>query len=251
VLPFSPEIVDWVAGLLPVPPQHIVDLGAGTGHGALALASRFPAARITAVDRSPVMVARLRDRFDAAGLHERTTIQQSHVDAAWGLAEPVDLVWASAVLHEVEDALGLLAAVLAALRPGGALVVVELDAPPRFLPHDLGLGEPGLEVRLHEALATASGRAMHPRWGSALQTSGFVDVSERRVAFEVEPPAPATASLVSAYLSRVRPALDDRLSASDLAVLDTLLSPDGPHALSRRPGPGVRASRTAWLGRRP
>lgn len=251
VLPFAAEIVDWVGGQLPVAPREVVDLGSGTGHGSLVLAARFPLARVTAVDSSPVMAGRTRARLEAAGLQDRTRVVQAHVDAGWTTDEPVHLVWASAVLHEVHDSRGLFAALITALRPGGCLVVVEMDAPPRFLPHDLGLGEPGLEDRLHAALATAAGRAMHPRWGAALQESGFTDVVERRFTLQTDSPPAVTASFVAAYLSRVRPSLDDRLSVADLTVLDTLLSRYGPHALTHRTDLTVRAARTAWLARRP
>lgn len=251
VLPFTPEIVDWVAGRLPAAPRDVVDLGSGTGHGSLVLAARFPLARVTAVDSSAVMAGRSRSRLEAAGLQARTRVVQAHVDAGWTTEEQVDLVWASAVLHEVDDSRGLFAAVRTALRPGGWLVVVEMDAPPHFLPHDLGLGEPGLEDRLHAALATSAGRAMHPRWGAALQESGFTDLVEQRFTLRTGTPPPVTASFVAAYLSRVRPALDDRLSVADLTVLDNLLSGHGPHALVNRTDLTVRADRTAWLARRP
>ena len=251
VLPFGAEIVEWVSQLLPDAPQHVVDLGAGTGHGSLVLAACFSSAHITAVDQSSVMVARSRARFDAAGLQSRSRVVLAEVGAGWRVDQPVDLVWASAVLHEVDDPQALLAAVSVALRPGGWLAVVEMDGPPHFLPHDLGLGEPGLEDRLHRALATSDGRAMHPRWGTTLEESGFVDVVERRFTLEVDPPAPATAPFVAAYLTRVRPWLGDRVSASDLAVVDALVSANGPHALARRADLTVRASRTAWLARRP
>jgi hypothetical protein len=92
---------------------------------------------------------------------------------------------------------------------------------------------------------------MHPRWGAALQESGFTDVVERRFTFQTDTPPAVTASFVAAYLSRVRPALDDRLSVSDLTVLDTLLSGHGPHALANRTDLTVRAGRTAWLAHRP
>jgi ubiquinone/menaquinone biosynthesis C-methylase UbiE len=174
VLPFAPEVVRRLAATLAEPPATVVDLGAGAGSGSLALAAGFPSARVDAVDRSPVMARRLREVFTAAALEPRTSVVQAEVDGTWSSPEPVDLVWASLVLHEVPDAAAVLAAVRSALRPGGSLAVVEMDAPPSFLPDDVGSG---LRDRVLAELATVDGRPAHPRWTTALEQAGFSDVS--------------------------------------------------------------------------
>jgi SAM-dependent methyltransferase len=246
VLPFAPEVVRRVAGALTRPPADVVDLGAGAGSGSLALAARFPSARLTAVDRSPVMTGRLREAFAAAGLGPRASVVQAEVDGTWTPPGPVDLVWASLVLHEVPDAEAVLAAVRSALRPGGTFAVVEMDAPPRFLPD--GAAD-GLEDRLHAELATVGGRPAHPRWAAALERAGFSGVSEQRVPLEVSAPVDLVRRFAVGYLGLAAPAVRGRLSAADASALDGLL--DGPHALSTRSDLVVRASRTLWTAHRP
>ncbi len=49
----------------------------------------------------------------------------------------------------------VLADVFATIRPGGLLVVAEMESFPRFLPDDIGFGHPGLEARCHAAAAEA------------------------------------------------------------------------------------------------
>ena len=51
---------------LKITPRSILDLGAGTGHGARALKRRFTSAQVVAVDIAPGMLER-RARIDGAG----------------------------------------------------------------------------------------------------------------------------------------------------------------------------------------
>ncbi|MEU8509305.1 hypothetical protein AB0C40_32355 [Streptomyces brevispora] len=44
------ELTAWLGELSDREPGHIVDLGSGTGTGAIALARRFPRAEVSAVD---------------------------------------------------------------------------------------------------------------------------------------------------------------------------------------------------------
>jgi len=246
VLPFAPDLVRRLADVLAEPPATVVDLGAGAGSGSLALAAGFPSARVTAVDRSPVMTRRLGEVFAAAGLASRTAVVQAEVDATWTTPEPVDLVWASLVLHEMPGPGAVLTAVRAALRPGGSFAVVEMDATPTFLPADTA---PGLQARVNAELATVDGRPAHPRWTAALEAAGFSDVSEHRVALEVSSPVDLVQRYADAYLRLIVSSLRERLSTPDVAALEALLT--GPGALATRPDLTVRASRTLWVARRP
>ena len=64
---------------------------------------------------------------------------------------PADLVWASASVHHVGDQQAAVAALASLLGPGGRLALAEGGLPTRRLPWDVGVGEPGLEVRLEAA----------------------------------------------------------------------------------------------------
>jgi SAM-dependent methyltransferase len=146
------DVTAWVRQHAAGQPRRVLDLGAGTGTGTIALARCFAAADVIAVDQSADMLARIRCRAGDLGLAGRVITVQADLDRAWPAIEPVDVAWASNVLHELASPRRVLADAFAALRPGGLLAVAELGAPPRFLPDDLGLGRPGLEARCHAAL---------------------------------------------------------------------------------------------------
>jgi SAM-dependent methyltransferase len=263
------DVTAWVRELAAGRPgRRILDLGAGTGGGTIALARRFAAADVIAVDQSDELLARIRAKALDLGLAGRVGTVRADLDAAWPAIEPADLAWASNFLHELADPGRVLADVFAAIRPGGLLAVAEMDAPPRFLPDDLGLGRPGLEARCHAALepgqaalepeqaaleTEAAGPA--PRhgadWGPRLEQAGFGLVARRTFIIDLRPPLPAgTGRYARAYLRRIRPVLEGRLDAGDLAALDTLIDSDGPDGLLHRRDLSVRGTRTAWIARR-
>ncbi|MFF5564845.1 class I SAM-dependent methyltransferase [Streptomyces sp. NPDC012623] len=243
------ELTAWVGRHAPDAVRTVLDIGAGTGTGSLALARRFPAAEVIAVDRSPLMLERLRATADRQGLGGRLRALAADVDTAWPRTGPVDVAWAALSMHHFADPDRVLSDVHAALNPGGLLTVVEMDSLPRFLPDDLGLGRPGLESRCHRAMPEAPW-SQHPDWRGPLERAGF-EIVEQRVMPVALDPAPAGAGRYArAFLSGVRGALTDRLGADDLATLDRLLADDGPDALVRRTDLAVRGSRTAWAARR-
>ena len=188
------------------------------------------------------------------GLTDRVRTVQADLDAAWPAIGPVDLVWASNSVHHTADPDRVLAEVFGALRPRGILALAEMGALPRFLPDDLGLGEPGLEARCHAALAEAMATEvphLGDDWASRLAKAGFTIEAERTFAIDLTPPLPAaTARYAQATLSRMRSGLDGRMSAGDLATLDTLIDGDGPASVLHRDDLTVRGARTVWIARR-
>ena len=191
------DVTAWVRQQAAGPPRRVLDVGAGTGTGTIALARCFAGADVIAVDQSAEMLARIRSRAAGLGLAGRVTTVQADLDAAWAAVEPVDVAWASNVLHELPRADRVLADAFTAIRPGGLLAVAELGGWPRFLPDDLGLGRPGLEARCHAALESGAagpqpepgaghgpGPASPPtplgaEWGPRLEAAGFEQVARR------------------------------------------------------------------------
>jgi SAM-dependent methyltransferase len=250
------EVTEWVWQQAAGTPRHrVLDLGAGTGTGTVALARRFSGAVVIAVDQSEEMLARVRAKALARGLADRVRTVRADLEVAWPVIEPVDVVWASNSLHEMADPGPVLQAAYAAIRPGGLLAVAEMDAPPRFLPDDLGLGRPGLESRCHDALEPEPSGAeprLAPDWGRRLVRAGFTLAARRTFVTDLPAPLPASAGrYAQAYLQRIRPVLEDRMAADDLATLDTLIDSDGPDGLLNRADLMVRGARTAWIARRP
>ncbi|QCB92758.1 class I SAM-dependent methyltransferase [Cellulomonas shaoxiangyii] len=227
---------DLVAGHCP-DARTVVDLGAGTGTGTLALARRLPAATVVAVDRSAAMLARVRTAARSAGLGDRVRTLEADLDSAWPATGTVDVVWAASSLHHLAQADRVLRDAYAALRPGGVALVAELDEPAQVLPDDLP-SAPGLASRLAAAMSPWNA---HPDWRPHLEHAGFTVDAVHHVTAEA-----ADGRFVRAWLGHVRAALADRLAPADVAALDRLLArhPAALDALT------ARTRRTVWVARR-
>jgi SAM-dependent methyltransferase len=250
------EVTDWVRELAAERPcRRILDLGSGTGTGALALVQRFEGADVIALDISAELLERCQAKARDLGVADRIRTVQADLDAAWPTIDTVDLVWASNSLHHITDPDRVLTEVFATINPGGLLAVAEMDSFPRFLPDDVGLGRPGLEARCHAALAEVQARDvphLGSDWSSRLNKAGFAIEAERTFAIDLTPPLPtSTGRYAQASLQRIRSGLDGRMSADDLATLDTLIDSDGPGSVLRRDDLTVRTTRTVWVARRP
>jgi SAM-dependent methyltransferase len=257
------EVTAWIRELAADPPPHhrvldirdILDLGSGTGTGTFALLERFEQANAVAVDVSAQLLHHLTGKARDLGRGDRVRTVQADLDAAWPALDAVDLVWASASLHHMTDPDHVLAQVFGTLRPGGFVVVAEMDAFPRFLPDDLGVGQAGLEERCHAALAEgriAGVPHLGSDWGLRLSHAGFTIEAERRFAINLTSPLPTSAGrYAQSSLRRIRSSLDGRVDPDDLATLDILLDSDGPDGILRRDDLTVRTARTVWVARRP
>jgi SAM-dependent methyltransferase len=115
------ELSAWsaaLARLLPPPPARVLDCGAGTGF--LSLIAAHLGHKVTALDLSPRMLARLSQRADAEGLG---------IDIVEGRADqppagPFDAVMARHLVWTLPDPVGTLRA-WRAVAPMGRLVVFE------------------------------------------------------------------------------------------------------------------------------
>jgi ubiquinone/menaquinone biosynthesis C-methylase UbiE len=98
----------------------VIDLGAGTGQFALAVAERCR--RVVAVDVSPVMLVRLQDKLAAASVSNVDVVSAGFLSYEHQ-GEPADVVYTRWALHHLPDfwkALAL-ARMRTVLRPGGIL----------------------------------------------------------------------------------------------------------------------------------
>ncbi|WP_433381735.1 class I SAM-dependent methyltransferase [Actinoplanes sp. CA-142083] len=229
---FHREVISWAGSLVPATGKaRVVDLGAGSGTGTLALARQLPAAEIIAVDVDEEMLAHLRHR---AGGNSNIRTVQADLDGDWPDLGPADLVWASASMHHLKDPDRTLGQIHDLLRPGGAVLITELDSFPRFLHNDAEeRGHAEMDRMRHEA-----GLHMHEDWGARLRKAGL-ETRKRRFDIELRPPLPANAvRYAEVTLLRMRERLADRLSPADLAALDA----PGPDDLT------IRTTRLVWSG---
>jgi SAM-dependent methyltransferase len=116
--------------LLPPSPEHILDLGCGDGRlTALVLEARPGVRSAVALDSSPAMLTRARERFE----------NEPRVQVVPGdLADPIrslgafDVVVSGFAIHHLVDArkVALLHEIAAQLRPGGVYANLEVVASP-------------------------------------------------------------------------------------------------------------------------
>jgi len=116
------------------PGMLVVEPGCGMGFFTLDLARMVgPDGRVVAIDLQEKMLAGLRRRAARAGLEGRIDMRRARPDCLGiaDLAGQVDLVLAFYVVHEILEPAAFFAEVAAALKRGGAVLVVE---PPLHVP---------------------------------------------------------------------------------------------------------------------
>jgi SAM-dependent methyltransferase len=99
--------------LAPRPGTRLLDLGAGTGSWARALAGWFAGLEVTAVEPSAAMRARCAHPGVLPGSAEDIPLSDDSVDA----------VWLSTVIHHVPDLPRAAREIRRVLRPGGAVLI--------------------------------------------------------------------------------------------------------------------------------
>jgi SAM-dependent methyltransferase len=236
--------------LAAAPVRRILDVGAGTGTGTFGLLAHFADARVVAVDASESMQRRILDRAASLGLGDRVETLLADLDQRLPELEPVDLAWASASLHHLADPDRTLAQIVATLRPGGLLAVLEMAGPPRFLADDTPGGR--AEARVHALLAADRAvdlPTMGSDWGPRLERAGLTVEVERTLTVESPPATSRLGDYAAATLARVRSAVADRLAPAEVADLDALLA-GGPDDVRRRDDLRLDTERRLWIARR-
>ncbi|MFV2110388.1 class I SAM-dependent methyltransferase [Micromonospora sp. LOL_015] len=209
--------------------------------------------RVVAVEASPEVLDAARDHIDDEWSDPRVRVELSRVDIPADtaslrdtLGRPADLVWASAAVHHVGDQQAAVTALAGLLGPGGRLALAEGGLPEQHLPWDVGLGEPGLEGRLHAAqdrwfaqmrAALPGSRRMPYGWTEALRRAGLSPVTTCSTLRERPPPLnDVDRGMVLVNLAHrvgwLRPT--GLVATADLEAWDRLLDPADEHWLGRR-----------------
>jgi len=104
------------------PGQTAADIGAGTGFLSEGLVGR--GANVIAIDQSPAMLDRMREKFGDDGNITYLTGNSSNLPVA---DASVDAVLANMYLHHVESPTDAIKEMTRILKPGGVLVITDLD----------------------------------------------------------------------------------------------------------------------------
>ncbi len=149
--------------LIALVPGTVLDLGCGTGHGAAALAARWPRARVIALDASPAMLGEAARREGA----ERIERLLADAEAVPLPDASVDVVFSNLMLPWCEDIDAVFTEVARILKPRGLFTITTLG--------------PDTLLELRAAwLAADRDAAMHPftdmhDLGDGLVRAGFAE----------------------------------------------------------------------------
>jgi len=141
---------DWIpalgiADLLAKPAAAALDLGCGVGWSAIALANAFAGLTVLGLDSDEASILDARRNAVEAGVADRVRFEVAQSDQP--LSDSYDVAFYFESLHDMGHPIESLRAVRAALKPGGAVGVMDERAEDEFAPH----GSP-----LERLFATAS-----------------------------------------------------------------------------------------------
>jgi ubiquinone/menaquinone biosynthesis C-methylase UbiE len=129
----------------------LLDVGTGTARIPIALCGADPKARVVAVDLARHMLDLAAANVRAAGLEGRITLRLADAKAAPG--ETFEAVLSNTIVHHIPEPARALAAMVAAVAPGGTLFVRDLARPATEM-------ELGVLVERYAGDEGASARAM-------------------------------------------------------------------------------------------
>jgi ubiquinone/menaquinone biosynthesis C-methylase UbiE len=117
-----------VAGALKIEPgERVADVGAGTGIYTLLFAEKAgPSGVVYAVDIAPRFLTLINQRADDLGLDNVVSVL-GRTDSVTLPPESVDAVFIADTYHYFDDPAAIMKTVFEALRPGGALYIVDFD----------------------------------------------------------------------------------------------------------------------------
>jgi SAM-dependent methyltransferase len=218
-----------VLALLPVvdgPVDHVLDVGSGPGAVALTLALGLPGAEVIAMDSSAALLHRAHHRAVQHEVADRLVTLEGDLEDVLPPTGPMDLVWASMVLHHVADPVGALRRLRDRLRRDGTLVLVEFGDPPTVLPDGDPLLTSGIWGRFQDATAATLRErlGLDPvavDWPALLTEAGFDDITDdMRTAHHPAPLAPVAQRWLAAHVGGGVDMAAAGLSAADVAALE-------------------------------
>ncbi|MGW4112604.1 class I SAM-dependent methyltransferase [Actinosynnema sp. NPDC004786] len=252
----------------------VLDVGCGAGGMSVALVEALSArggGTVVLVDATPELLDAATTAARSAANYEAdtttATVRVRPVLADVATERPVEivgasqLVWASNVVHHLPDQRAAVVGLVEAVASGGWLALAEGGLSGKFLPFDLGIGEPGLQDRLAAARAqwfvrmrenTAGSVRMAGGWNLALSEAGLVDVTA--FSYLVDHPAPPKQAVRDWAVNQLRwyeEVAGDLLHPADRRTVRRLLDPQDSSFLGLRDDVFLLTANTVYLGRKP
>jgi len=254
------QIIDWLAI-----PRDASVLEAGSGAGGftqlLAEAVVPHGGTVTALDESDEMLHATRDLLTGGPHGASVRYQQGDIGSLPFDRATFDLAWSSRTVHHLADQLAGVRELARVLKPGGRLVLREGSIRTRFLPDDIGLGEPGLEDRLdvayHRWFAAnvRHGGVRYPYgWLRMLTEAGLTNVTARTFMLEaIAPFDDVQVSYMGRHLRRWTDSDDRRayLMPGDADILAALLDPASDDFVFSRTDLYLHEPVTVYVGTAP
>ena len=141
--PVHREIIDWLK-----PPQRawIADIGCGAGGMSLLFAEAVgDSGSVAALEPGAERVSAFRERLETVPQAARISVYQGELPALPFENDEFELTWCSRVVHHLADQVAGIRELARITKKGGRVVLREGDIAARFLPSDVGLGQPGIQ----------------------------------------------------------------------------------------------------------
>ena len=122
-------MVEAIAPAAARPGAVVADVATGTAAVAISIARRYPGCRVVGIDQSPEMLAGGARRIEAAGLGRRIELVESQAERLPLEPGAVDALTHTYLLRYVDDPAATVAAMAAAIRPGGMMASLEFGVP--------------------------------------------------------------------------------------------------------------------------
>lgn len=240
--PLHREIVEW---LKVERGAHIADIGCGAG-GMLSLFAEAAgeSGAVAAVEPNPDRLAQVRALLETTSHTALISFHQGELPRLPFEQGEFDLTWCSRVIHHLADEVAGIRELARITKPGGRVVLREGGVLPHFLPHDIGIGAPGLQERLQAAqnmrfdkmhLDIEHGVPSPNGWLTKLRAAGLQNVTAKSFLYEIVPPfSDAQTTYLKNWLSDCASDEELPLDPTDRDTLVQLCNETGEHYLFRR-----------------
>lgn len=252
------QIADW---LNISPGTRALEAGSGAGGFTELLAGAVGTdGTVSALDVTPDLLQTARERVEQSPFKERVTYHEGDIEHLPFDDGQFDLVWSSRTVHHLPDQFAGVKELRRVLKPGGRLALREGGLRSRFLPIDIGIGQPGLEDRLdvafeawfHTHVRGGDGVVAYPfGWTQLLRDAGLANVTARSFMLEVLPPLQTVQVEFMSNLLRRWVESDERrgfIIQEDADTINKLLEPNGPKYAFNRQDLHYMEGVTVFLG---